>query len=59
MSDTTDSTDQMHSTPDAGERGQLVDDGRDATLLLHEGIGLEITLGKDGMLPDRENSVNQ
>ena len=37
MSDTTDSTEQIQSTPDAGGRGQLVNDGGDATLLLHEG----------------------
>ena len=58
MSDTTDSTEQMQSTPDAGGRGQLVNDSGDATLLLHEGTGLEITLGNDGILPDPENSVN-
>ena len=58
MSDTTDSTDQMQSTPDAGGRGQLVKDGGDATILLHEGTGLESTLGNDGISPDPENSVN-
>ena len=58
MSDTTDSTDQMQSKPDAGERGQLVNDGGDATLLLHEGTRLEITLGNDWILPDPENSAN-
>ena len=58
MSDTTDSTEQMQSTPDAGGRGQLVNDGGDATLLLHEGVGLEMTLGNDGILRDPENSMN-
>ena len=58
MSDTTDSNEQVQSTPDADGRGQLVNDGGDATLLLHEGTGLEITLGNDGILPDPENSVD-
>ena len=58
MSDTTDSTEQTQSAPDAGGRGQLVNDGGDATLLLHEGTGLEITLGNDWILSDPENSVN-
>lgn len=48
MSDTSDSTEQMQSTPDAGGRGQFVDDGGDATPQLRN----------DGMLPDPENSVN-
>ena len=58
MSDTTDSNEQVQSTPDADGRGQLVNDGGDATLLLHEGTGLEITLGSDGILPDPESSVD-
>ena len=48
----------MQSTPDACGRGQLVKDGGDATILLHEGTGLESTLGNDGISPDPENSVN-
>ena len=57
MSGTTDSTEQLQSTPDADGSGQLVNDGGDATLLLHEGTGLKTTLGNDGILPDPENSV--
>ena len=56
MRDTTDSIEQMQSTPDAGEHGQFVDNGGDATLLSHEGTGLEITLGNDGTLPHPGNS---
>ena len=56
MSDTTDSTEQMQSTPDAGGRGKLVNDSRNATLLLPEGTGLEITLGDDGILPIQKTS---
>ena len=48
----------MQNTPDAGGRGQFVKDGGDATLLQHEGTGLETTLGNDGISPDPENSVN-
>ena len=58
MSDTTDSTEQMQSTPDADGRGQLVNDGGVATLVVHEGTGLEITLGNDGTLSDPKNSVD-
>ena len=58
MSDTTDSTEQMHLTPDADERDQLVNDGGDATLLIHEGTELEIILDNDVTLPDPENSAN-
>ena len=49
MSDKTDLTEQMQS-----RRGQLVNDGGDATLPLHEHTGLEITLCNDGP----ENSVD-
>ena len=58
MCDTTDSTEQVESAPDADGRCQLVNDGGDATLLLHEGTELESTLGNDGTLSDPENSVN-
>ena len=53
-SDTTDSTEQMHLTPDADGRDQLVNDGRDATFLTHEGTELEAILDNAETLPDPE-----
>ena len=58
MSDTTDVTEQMPVAPDADGCDQLVDDGGDATLLIHEGTELQVVLDKDGTLPNPENSSN-
>ena len=57
MSDTTDSTEKMHLTPDADGRDQLVHDGGDATLLIREGTELETMLDNEVTLPDPENSA--
>jgi len=37
----------------------LVDDGGDATLLIHEGVKAEIAYEKDGTLPDPESTENE
>ena len=58
MSNTTDSTEQMHLTPDADGRDQFVNDGGVATLLIREGTELEIMFDNDGTLPDPGNSAN-
>ena len=58
MSDTTDSTEQMHLTPDADRRDQLVNDGGDATILIHQGSELEAVLDNAETLTDPENSAN-
>lgn len=36
----------------------IVDDGGDATLLIHEGVKAEIAYAKDGTLPDPESTTN-
>ena len=43
-----------------GSRGPdiIVDDGGDATLLIHEGVKAEIAYEKDGTLPDPESTDN-
>ena len=58
MSDTTDSTEQMHMTSEADGRDQFVNDGGVATLLIHEGTEMENMLDNDGALPDPGNSAN-
>ena len=58
MSDTTDSTEQMHVTPDADGRDLLVNDGGDATFLIHKGTELEAMLDDAETLLDLENSAN-
>jgi adenosylhomocysteinase len=35
-----------------------VDDGGDATLLIHEGVKTEIEYAKDGTLPDPDSTTN-
>ena len=42
---------------DADGRDQLVNDGGDATLLIHESTDLGIMLDNDVTLPDPENSA--
>lgn len=36
----------------------IVDDGGDATLLIHEGVKAEIAYAKDGTMPDPESTTN-
>merc|ERR1712032_563925 len=45
-------TEQMLTVPGADGCDQLVDDGGDATLLIHKGHEWEEKYGKDGSLPD-------
>merc|ERR1712107_23501 len=45
-------TEQMMTVPGADGCDQLVDDGGDATLLIHKGKELEEKFAKDGSLPD-------
>merc|ERR1712205_224095 len=43
---------QALTWPDGSGPNLIVDDGGDATLLIHEGIAAEIAFEKDGTLPD-------
>jgi adenosylhomocysteinase len=45
-------TEQMMTVPGADGCDMLVDDGGDATLLIHKGKELEAKYAKDGTLPD-------
>merc|ERR1712107_128590 len=51
-------TEQMLTVPGADGCDQLVDDGGDATLLMHKGTELEAAFAKDGTLPDPESTTN-
>merc|ERR1712013_293503 len=51
-------TEQMMNVPGADGCDQLVDDGGDATLLMHKGKELEEKFAKDGTLPDPESTTN-
>merc|ERR1712230_344448 len=51
-------TEQMLTVPDCDGCDQLVDDGGDATLLMHKGREFEIKFEKDGSLPDPESTTN-
>jgi adenosylhomocysteinase len=51
-------TEQMLSWPDGEGADLLVDDGGDATLLIHEGVKAEAAFAKDGALPDPESTDN-
>jgi len=44
--------------PDKEGMDQIVDDGGDVTLLLHEGIKFETAFAKDGSLPDPASTTN-
>jgi len=44
--------------PDGEGCDLLVDDGGDATLLIHEGVKAEAAFAKDGTLPDPESTTN-
>merc|ERR1711876_40153 len=51
-------TEQMMTVPGADGCGQLVDDGGDATLLMHKGKEFEAKFAKDGSLPDPSSTDN-
>merc|ERR1719456_1384530 len=51
-------TEQMMTVPGKDGCDQLVDDGGDATLLIHKGKELEEKFAKDGSLPDPSSSSN-
>merc|ERR1712125_223482 len=51
-------TEQMMTWPGVDGCDQLVDDGGDATLLIHKGKEYEAKFAKDGTLPDPESSSN-
>merc|ERR1712038_2015313 len=51
-------TEQMMTVPGADGCDQLVDDGGDATLLIHEGKQYEEAFAKDGSLPDPASTDN-
>ena len=44
--------------PDGSGPDQIVDDGGDATLLIHEGYKAETAYAKDGSLPDPDSTDN-
>merc|ERR1712110_206154 len=51
-------TEQMMTVPGADGCDQLVDDGGDATLLIHKGKEFEAKYAKDKSLPDPESTTN-
>merc|ERR1719183_1393197 len=51
-------TEQMLTVPGADGCDQLVDDGGDATLLIHKGKEVEAKFAKDGSLPDPASTTN-
>jgi len=51
-------TEQMMTVPGADGCDQLVDDGGDATLLIHKGKEFEEKFAKDGSLPDPSSTDN-
>jgi len=51
-------TEQMMTWPGADGCDQLVDDGGDATLLIHKGKEFEEKFAKDGTLPDPASTTN-
>merc|ERR1711972_418955 len=51
-------TEQMMTVPGADGCDQLVDDGGDATLLMHKGKEYEDKFAKDGTLPDPQSTTN-
>jgi adenosylhomocysteinase len=51
-------TEQMLTWPGADGPDMLVDDGGDATLLIHEGVKAEALFAKDGTLPDPDSTTN-
>merc|ERR1712151_1386222 len=51
-------TEQMMTVPGKDGCDQLVDDGGDATLLIHKGKEFEAKFAKDGSLPDPSSTDN-
>merc|ERR1711970_549213 len=51
-------TEQMLTWPGCDGCDQLIDDGGDATLLMHKGREFEEKFAKDGSLPDPESTTN-
>merc|ERR1712139_633581 len=51
-------TEQMMTVPGEDGCDQLVDDGGDATLLIHKGLEFETWVAKDGSLPDPASTTN-
>ena len=51
-------TEQMLTWPDADGCDLIVDDGGDATLLIHEGVKAEAAYKKDGTVPDPDSTDN-
>merc|ERR1712176_244182 len=51
-------TEQMMTVPGEDGCDQLVDDGGDATLLIHKGLEFETKFAKDGTLPDPASTDN-
>merc|ERR1712166_1614702 len=51
-------TEQMMTVPGQDGCDQLVDDGGDATLLIHRGLEFEAKFAKDGSLPDPASTDN-
>jgi adenosylhomocysteinase len=49
----------MLTWPGADGPDLLVDDGGDATLLIHEGVKFELQYAKTGDLPDPESTDNK
>lgn len=54
-----DCTNKMMTWPNGEGPDLLVDDGGDATLLIHEGVKAERTFAKTGELPDPEKIENK
>jgi len=51
-------TEQALTWPDADGPDLLIDDGSDATLLIHEGVKAEAAFAKDKTLPDPSTTTN-
>lgn len=54
-----DCTNKMLTWPNGDGPDLLVDDGGDATLLIHEGVKWERTFAKTGELPNPDNETNK
>ena len=54
-----DCTEKMLTWPDADGPNLIVDDGGDATLLIHDGVKFEIQFEKTGELPDPNSTENK
>merc|ERR1711967_130223 len=51
-------TEQMLTWPGADGPDQIIDDGGDATMLIHKGKEFEEKFAKDGSLPDPDSTTN-